>query len=218
MKQWWKNEYYSQFGEDAVLHGFYRRKMHGKTRSLDSIQKGFFVDVGSHHPYMVSNTWFLYQRGWRGINIDPTPGVKEDFDKHRPEDVNLELAISDHDGTAKFFSYGRHVKNTLDSSRVDIGKLQKSITVPTMRLESLLDKFLPAGQQIDLLSIDVEGVDLDVIQSNNWDKYRPEMIVVELHSKSIDDVIKSEIYSDILKHNYILYAWTQPSLIFRRVD
>lgn len=75
---------YAQEGEDLILY----RMIYGK------IEKGFYVDVGAHHPKRFSNTYFFYKKGWRGINIEPMPGSKKLFDKYRPKDINIESPIS----------------------------------------------------------------------------------------------------------------------------
>ena len=216
MAEWWKNEFYSQFGEDSILFAYFRSKEYGKSKRLDHIEPGFYVDIGAHHPYMISNTWFFYQRGWRGINVDPAPGTKKGFDAIRPRDITLEVGISDEDGAATLFSYERRVHNTLDGSRVDGSQISEKIIVPTLRLETLLDRYMPPNQAIDILSIDVEGLDLKVLRSNNWTKYRPEIVVSEHHEPSARALIASEMVSAMTRWGYELYAWAQPSLIFRR--
>lgn len=213
---WWKNEFYSQFGEDAVLFGYFRSREYAKTRSLESIGSGFFVDIGAHHPYMISNTWFFYQRGWRGINVEPTPGAKEDFDKNRPDDINLGIAISDKNGIAELVSYGRDVKNTLEHSDTSLARSHSKIFVETRTLESILDDYLPKGTSIDFMSVDVEGHDGVVLRSNNWQKYRPEIVIVEDHASSIEDLMARDVFRLMVEMGYHLYSWTKPSIIFRR--
>lgn len=213
---WWKNEFYSQFGEDGVLFGYFRSREYAMSRNLDSIGTGFFVDIGAHHPYMISNTWFFYQRGWRGINVEPTPGAIEEFCRHRPNDINLALAVSDQNGTAELISYGRDVKNTLESPEVDRFRKHEVVSVQTRTLEAILDEHLPEGTAIDFLSVDVEGHDLVVLRSNNWSKYRPEIVVVEDHAGSIEDVLHRDVYRTMASLGYRLHAWARPSLIFRR--
>lgn len=213
----WANEFYSQFGEDGILYGYFRSKEYSKSRRLDYIEPGFFVDIGAHHPTIISNTWFLYQRGWRGINVDPTPGTMDVFAKVRPEDVNLEIAITDTDGEATFYTYGEGgVQNTMDAARVDKSRNPTAHKVKTMRLSTLLDRYLPAGAKMDLLSVDVEGLDLKVLQSSDWKKYRPEIVIAEHHGKSIHEIIGSDICAAMTLWGYRLFAWTQPSLIFQR--
>ena len=75
---------YSQEGEDIIL-----------ARIFGKQQNGFYVDVGAHHPYRFSNTYFFYKRGWKGINIDAMPGSMKIFNKYRPRDKNIEAGISD---------------------------------------------------------------------------------------------------------------------------
>ena len=74
---------YSSEGEDLILK-----------RIFDKKKKGVYIDVGAHHPFRVSNTYLLYKRNWTGINIDPLPGSKALFNKHRPKDINLEIGVS----------------------------------------------------------------------------------------------------------------------------
>jgi len=61
---------YSQDGEDVVLASFYENMKN---------YRGFYVDIGAHHPVRFSNTWMFYKNGWKGINIDPTPGSMKAF-------------------------------------------------------------------------------------------------------------------------------------------
>jgi FkbM family methyltransferase len=209
---WWKNEFYSQFGEDAVLFGYFRSRAYGATGQLDDIGEGFFVDIGAHHPYMISNTWFFYQRGWRGINVDPTPGVLADFTAHRPGDITLEVAIAAEDGEADLTFYGRSVKNTLAAAPA--GADATTIRVPTLTLATLLDRHLPPGRHIDLMNIDAEGLDLVILRSNDWTRYRPEVLVVEDHSRTIDQVLAGEIHGFLAATGYRLHAWVKPSLVY----
>lgn len=73
---------YSQEGEDMILHRIFERQC-----------KGFYVDIGAHHPFRFSNTYLFYKRGWSGINIDAMPGSMNIFNKFRNRDINLEYGI-----------------------------------------------------------------------------------------------------------------------------
>ena len=66
------------------------------------VTKGFYVDVGAHHPFNLSNTALLYSEGWRGINIDATPGSMEILRTYRPDDINLEIAVASEPGVQMF--------------------------------------------------------------------------------------------------------------------
>jgi FkbM family methyltransferase len=165
---------FSQEGEDLVLHRHFNYK-----------PKGFYIDIGAHHPYRFSNTFKFYLKGWRGINIDPLPGSMKLFKRKRPEDINLEVAIAKTDGQVlNYYMFNEPTLNTFDQSLISRAEeanyvLQKTVPIKTYRLSTILEQHVGANQAIDFMSIDVEGFDLDVLQSNDWDKFRPSFLVVE---------------------------------------
>ena len=169
----WKKSF-SQQGEDVVLDCLFQ----GKTG-------GFYVDVGAHHPQRFSNTCLLHGRGWRGINIDATPGSMEPFRRLRPQDINLECGVSEQAKTLAFHLFNEPALNgfsaELSKERDGVGhfRLISTIPVPSRPLRELLAEHLPSGQRIDLLNVDVEGFDLEVLRSNDWTKYRPTIVIAE---------------------------------------
>src|SRR3954469_14517353 len=96
---------YAQEGEDQLL-----------LRLVDGRESGFYVDVGAHDPRRFSNTCVFYNKGWRGINIDPNPQVIRKFDCERPGDINLCCGISDSKGEMKYFEISDPALNTFDES------------------------------------------------------------------------------------------------------
>jgi FkbM family methyltransferase len=170
---------YSTAGEDAVLQHLFRERR----------APGHFVDVGAWHPWYSSNTFALYQQGWRGINIDAMPGSMVDFDRFRPGDMNIETAVGTDDGQATFYICDESSMHSLSADFAEnLGAhVIEERTVTVRRLDSLLDDHpLPS---FELLTIDVEGRDFDVLASNDWDRYRPSVVVVEADtcdSRSID--------------------------------
>jgi FkbM family methyltransferase len=211
-------EVHSQFGEDALVLSYFRAKCWQTSGRLELPLTGFYVDVGAHHPHFISNTWSFYKNGWSGINVEPTPGAIDEFEKLRPRDINLPIAIADKDGTATLYFYGDgvDVNNTLVRKNVDFDNRPKAVTIETMRLETLLDSYLPAETDIDFMSIDVEGLDLEVLESNNWSRYRPELVVAEHHGEGIEEQVTSDLYKYMISRGYQLHGWTPPSLLFRR--
>lgn len=89
------------------------------------------------------------------------------------------------------------------------------ISVPVKSLESILNEYLPQKTHIDFLSVDVEGLDLEVLRSNNWDKYRPKVVVVECWDSDLSNVYHTEIYSFLSSKNYRLFAKTINTLFFK---
>ena len=106
----WSHKYYGQFGEDAVLQGIFQAEAWGRAASKlgEGIgsDRGFYVDVGAFAPIQHSNTYWFYKRGWRGINIDATPGSMRIFNRVRRRDINLELAISTQEGELTYYIWG----------------------------------------------------------------------------------------------------------------
>jgi FkbM family methyltransferase len=186
--------------------------------------KGFFVDVGAHHPVRFSNTWMLYNKGWKGINIDPTPGCMKPFRWLRGRDINLELGVGSSAGMLTFYCFNEPALNTFDkkvAAERNTGnpyRIVKSIDVPIKTLAQILSENLPAGQQIDFFSIDVEGLDLDVLRSNDWTVYRPGYLLVEDTKFRIDQVNQSEINQYLAQVGYVIIAVLQRTLIYKRID
>lgn len=146
---------------------------------------GFYVDVGAYHPQRFSNTNHFYLAGWRGINIDAMPGSMEPFHQFRPRDINLEIGVSESDETLTYYAFNEPALNGFSkdvADRVTINEQYKLLftrPIPTRPLADILDEYLPANQTIDFLTVDVEGLDLAVLRSNNWQKYRPVVILTE---------------------------------------
>lgn len=174
IKDKYLNTSYSQEGEDMVLN-----------RMLGEKPNGFFVDVGALHPQRFSNTYNFYLLGWRGINIDAMPGSMDLFDKIRPHDTNLEFPISDTSGILEYYIFNDPALNTCSAltakehSKAEGYFVERTIKIKTRTLEAILDEYLPKGQSIDFLTIDVEGLDFQVLKSNNWLKYLPKIILIE---------------------------------------
>lgn len=180
---------YSQQGEDCVLACLFQFQ-----------RTGFYVDVGAHHPVRHSNTRLFYRKGWRGINIDPRPGIMTEFARRRPEDINLEIGISNSAGDLTYYVFSEPTLNTFDRDLAQQHQTTKGIqlierrSVRTYRLAEVLNQYLPAGKLIDFLSIDAEGLDEEILSSNNWTKYRPRVVVVEdLKCFTFQQVMDSKI-------------------------
>ena len=199
---------YSQEGEDIILSRAFREK-----------RNGFYVDVGAHHPLRFSNTYLFYKRGWRGINIDAMPVSITAFKKKRKFDINLELAIAKEPGEIDFFIFKEKAFNTCNESvaKQQISRnhqLESKTTVRCLPLYEVLNKHLPKNTHIDFLTIDVEGSDLDVLESNNWDTYRPTYILAECLNTSIDNYASNPVCTYMESVHYGPYAKLVNTWIF----
>lgn len=200
--------YYSQYGEDIVYD-----------RIINLNRKGFFVDVGCHHPTKYNNTFKLYCRGWRGINIDLDPLKIEAFQLRRPADLNLACGVSDVEGEVTCFSQGTYtVTETIDPASAEKmrqrGIRLREFQVRTRPLTAILDETPYKNRMIDILTVDVEGVELAVLRSLDFERYCPKLIVVESHERTIERILNDETYRFLLSKGYSLFNWTGPSLLF----
>ena len=182
--------------------------------------KGFYVDVGAHHPYRISNTYLLHKQGWRGINIDANPETIAMFKRARPQDINLQLAISDEKQTLTYYKFSDPAVNTFSQEHAEKFMDKKWIsylgetTIETQTLEETLSKHIPKNQPIDVLTIDVEGLDLAVLQSNDWNTHRPQVVIVEALDFKLEQMQEHALYQFMHKHDYDLVYVAKFSLIF----
>jgi len=212
-ERWFNNyakESYSQEGEDMLLERF-----------LEHRHSGFYVDVGAHHPKRFSNTYRLYRRGWTGLNIDANPGSMTMFQRDRPKDINIESAVSSTRQQLTYYVFNEPALNTFkkDLALERVGELYsiiKEVDIVTVPLWELLDQYVPANTRIDLLTIDVEGLDYDVLRSNDWSRYSPEFILVEcLDLSTLDDVRSDPVAQLLAGQHYLMVAKTMNTALFR---
>lgn len=165
------NGSFSQNGEDLIID-----------KLLNYKKTGFYVDIGAYDPYRFSNTYRFYKRGWRGINIEPNVHNYKKFITARPKDYNLNIGIGAKRGNLDFYNLFPDTLSTF--SRNDAIKYQKigfkiidKSKVKIERLDKILHKF--RNKKIDFLSIDTEGFEMEVLKSNNWKNFKPEIICIE---------------------------------------
>jgi hypothetical protein len=219
----WEKKFYSQFGEDAILSSMMISRNWNAYKNSKNVS-GFYVDVGACAPKQFSNTYFFYKQGWCGINIDATPGSMNIFKKVRKRDINIEAAVSDESKDLTFYSWGVHeLTNTFSIENAELftkqfGKEPEQIVLRTQRLEQILDKYLPKNQPIDFFSVDAENHNLEVLRSNNWEKYRPKYLVVEADDQNptLEQILSSEILSFMKTQHYHLAAWVDINLFFEQ--
>jgi FkbM family methyltransferase len=203
---------YSWEGEDVLV-----RKL---MRDIFKVVKGFYVDIGAHHPVNLSNTALLYSEGWRGINIDATPGSMDLFVKHRPDDINLEVAIGPQKGSRSFYCFanpalnGFHSELSLARHLSRGNSVVQQIEVKCVPINDVLSEHV-SGRNIDLLTIDVEGLDCEILESLDIKCWEPTLIVAEvLGAALMADVINSDIYQLLEGRGYALFSRLHFSTIF----
>ena len=168
---------------------------------------GTYVDIGCWHPIKASNTYFFHLRNWKGICIDPNPELIPLYEKYRPSDVFINTGVGNskeflnyymlEESSMNTFSHEFIVKNDLEQQII------KNIKIPLKPLKAILDETLNTTDRLDFFDVDAEGLDLEILKTNDWVKYRPKIIVVE-SDVSIKNDIESEIVKYLEHQNYKL--------------
>lgn len=166
---------------------------------------------------------FFYNKGWKGINIEPTPSLFKAFTKYRKKDINLNIGIGE-GGLLTFYEFNEPAINSFDkeismerhNDPKTNYKIIKEIPIQTVSLSCILDQYLPENQKIDFFTIDVEGLDLEVLKSNNWEKYVPNYILVECEF-SIENIAQDPIYSFLKAREYRFVGRTQRTCLFKKI-
>lgn len=175
---------YSQHHEDLLVDFIFQSR-----------ELGFYVDVGANDPTFNSNTKRFYDRGWSGINIEPGVAAFKKLVEARPRDINLNFGVAQKRGMLTFHQLSDDT--TLSSFKEeDALKMARrhnltleTIKVETQPLRDILSDHLK-NRHIDFMSVDTEGLDLQVLQSNDWHEFRPSVLLVEMNNE----------YAHILKY------------------
>ena len=167
-----------------------------------NIKNGFYVDAGCYHPLHLSNTYLLYKRSWNGINIDISEFSIKLFNYLRPNDVNINSAVSNMEKEISFYyqkklSQLSTIKKEISNERMQGNIKEKKIK--SLKLNSILNQSKFKNRQIDFLNIDVEGADFEVLKSLDFTIYEPKIICIEIMEKNI---FESEIYNFLKDLNY----------------
>ena len=172
---------YAQNFEDVILERVFKDKF-----------DGFYVDIGAAHPVIDSVTKHFYDKGWKGINIEPSPQLYNKLKNERSKDINLNIVITTNDGIVDFYDVPNSglsslleenalsIKNNEFQNDYNGNKVLEpaKLSIVSNRLETIFDKYVK-DIIIDFLKIDVEGAEKSVIESNNWDKYKPKILIIE---------------------------------------
>jgi FkbM family methyltransferase len=150
--------------------------------AFEGQDKGFYVDVGAGHPVADNVSLWFYERGWNGIVAEPQTALAQLYPRIRPKDLLYQGLLGREHGTATFFQFDRlHGLSTTVAAHANsaeaFGDTCHASTLPMITLATLLENH--DVQEIDFLKIDVEGAEADVIAGNDWERFRPKIVVVE---------------------------------------
>lgn len=201
---------FSQAGEDMIVRG-----------EFEENYKGVYVDVGAYHPKLFSNTYYFYKKGWKGIIVDPSLEMIQKHKQVRPNDIQVNVGVGKKEKVMEYFVMDKGATNTFDENEmkksVDLAgrKLMEKRMVAVLPLRKILYQYLEKGVQVDLLSVDTEGMDLEVLQSMDWEKYCPKIVIAEEMEFDYKNWKKSKLVVYMDKVGYELFGMTPYSLVFR---
>jgi len=186
-----KRKTYAMEGEDLEV-----------VKILKNIQNGFYVDAGGYHPLDRNNTYLLYEKNWRGINIDLSEFSIDLFNFARPEDININVAVENKDDKVTFFYQKKLSQLTTIKKNVANFRMQGQIMereIKSNKLTTIINNTKYKNRKIDFLNIDLEGADFEALKSLDFNIYRPKLICVEIYD---EDIERSDINVFLKKLNY----------------
>lgn len=195
---------YGQFGEDAILQTLLRAR------------NGSYIDVGAFDPILYSNTYALYRRGWSGIVIDPNAALRPLYRIFRRRDTFVCAAIGG-TGEGTYFRFKDAAYNTCSAEDAEKRQEERGLTllstqpVPFRSLKSIVKEY--GITKLDLMNIDVEGMDLAVLRSHDW-AVRPRVIAIEDSEFDPDAPARSPAYSFLREKGYRLKGFARLTLVF----
>lgn len=203
---------FSQCGEDLIVDYIFK---------LRGISKPTYLDIGANDPYYLNNTAIFYQRGSKGINVDANPSCISKFLIERPKDTNLNIGIGAQKTESTFYIMKDSTLSTF--SEVEFLKYKKSnksklIDKKIINIHTLKDVLATYNDSIfpDFLSLDIEGLDYEVIKSIDFKVSSPKVICVEIseYSPTGSGRKKNEIVEFLIDKGYFEYATTNLNSIF----
>ena len=215
---------YSQFGEDLILAHLFAQI---------GINKPTYLDIGANEPRYISNTYYFYVRGSRGVLIEPNPYLFKKLKSIRSKDIVLNTGIGFKEiAEADFYLFPNYANGLSTFSAKEashweetgmkgIGKIavEKIIKMPLIPLNNILNTYFSTNSP-NFISLDVEGLDLEILKSLDFEKHQPEVICVETlgydeHQQGFKLI---DIIDYVLTKNYFVYADTWVNTIFCRKD
>ena len=227
MINYFKKVYYEKYSKksyslsnvDLVIERIFKKK-----------KNGVFIDVGCNHPIKYNNTYLLYKKGWRGINIDLDQESIDQFNKLRSEDDNIQTLVTSFDDEEKelYFYHNRSAINTISKELAESRnkKFKKIKKLKGKTLNSIIENSKFKSSKINFLSIDIENYEYEALKNFNFNKYNIDIIVTEItdisikdlevYNFSLENVVKTDLYKLLIKNNYKLINWINADLIFAK--
>jgi FkbM family methyltransferase len=204
---------FSQIGEDSILYYLF---------SVRNVYNPTYLDIGTNDPVKGNNTYFFYHRGASGVCIEPDPVIYKRLKKKRPRDICLNFGIGLNEvSEAPFYVFPEKYTgwNTFSATEAELRKAagheyEKIIQIPLKNVNNIIQDTL--GKAPDFISIDVEGLDLEILESLDFDKYAPNVLIVETirFGDTAQANKQQNIIDFVCSKGYLIYADTYVNTIF----
>lgn len=207
---------YSQLGEDMIIEGL--------ANSMGILAQLTYLDIGANSPRNLSNTYRFYEMGRNGVLVEPDPTLCPVLKKERPRDKTLNVGISiDGCKDAEFYILTARTLNTFSKENAlkntspeavkyyGIQKIEATIRVPMMTLNEVVETQFSACP--NFVSIDTEGMDLPILKTFDFKRFRPEIFCIETDGGGGD---KDGIVAYMKEKGYGIFAFTGLNTIFRK--
>jgi FkbM family methyltransferase len=204
---------YSQLGEDLIIDFIFR---------YIGIKKPNYLDIGAHDPFYLSNTALLYKNGSNGVCVEPDITLFKKIQKKRKRDICLNIGVGTNSKQKEsdFYVMSTRGLNTFSKSEAkrysrDEGeKIESVIKIPVLSINEIISKNFKGTP--NFISIDVEGLDYEILKDFDFDKYRPEVFCVETltYAKNSEQKKLNHIIQFMEQKNYFVLADTHLNTIF----
>ena len=204
---------YSQCGEDLIIDFIF---------TTLKIESPTYLDLGAHHPYYLSNTAFFYLKNSFGVSVEPDPDLFKLIKNERPNEISLNVGVGiEGSEVADFYIMNIPTLNTFSKSEAERyasypGKsIKEVIKLPLLTVNQIIQSNFK-GKAPNFVSLDVEGMDFEIVNSFEFDKYRPEVFCIETLTYTEDNTERklNNIIEYMLNKDYFLYADTYINSIF----
>jgi FkbM family methyltransferase len=192
---------YSHWGEDSIIDFVFANMTSGR-----------YLDIGCYHPALYSNTMQLYTKGWNGVNIDPNPFMIEQCLQMRPRDISLKKAVGGKHGSIEYFSFHDWASSNTASEEfaraISVGQnlqMPTGQTVELVTLAEIMEAYFSDAAP-DFVNIDVEDLDVDVLKSGDWTRFRPKLVAIEDFKFRTASPGDSAIYSFLSENGYLMVS------------
>lgn len=211
-KRRYKKTSFAQSGEDLIIDFIL---------TAIGVKSPTYIDIGAHHPFYLSNTAIFHENGCNGISIEPDPTLFKEIKKYRKNDICLNIGIGlEEEVEAEFYVMSSPTLNTFSKKQAVEYENYGNITIketkkiPLKNINLIIKEY--CNKTPNFISLDVEGLDYEILKTFDFSQYRPEVFCLETltYTENNTENKITEIIDLMLSNDYMVYADTYINTIF----